>query len=51
MGGGRGRRGGGQGRCERRSEVLEKTQKRLGGRIGVVGLGVRVNVNEEFKFL
>ena len=55
---------GGQGRCERRIEVLVKIQKKIrggGGREGVqvggagwwgVGLvGVRMDVNEEFKFL
>ena len=55
LGGGRGR---GQGGCERRIEVFVKIQKknlggvgggRLGGR-GRVG-GVRVDVNEELKFL
>ena len=47
--------GGGQGGCERRIEVFVKIQKKkLGGgvRWGVgVRLGVRVDVNEELKFL
>ena len=48
MGGGRGR---GQGGCERRIEVFVKIQKKkkLGG--GGVGGGVRMDVNEELKFL
>ena len=56
MGGGRGRVGGQSG-CERRIEVFVKIQKTDifsgcwdGGRFGV-GLGVRVDVNEELKFL
>ena len=54
MGGGRGR---GQGGCERRIEVFEKIQKKkfLGGGVGGggsgSGWGVRVDVNEELKFL
>ena len=59
MGGGRGR---GQGGCERRIEVFVKIQKKnffffwgggSGGSVGGVGLGggVRVDVNEELKFL
>ena len=44
---------GGQGRCERRSEVFVKIKKRGGG--GGVrsegGGGVRVDVKEELKFL
>ena len=54
-GGGRGR---GQGGCERRIEVFVKIQKKIlgGGGRGVsgrgrVGGGVRVDVNEELKFL
>ena len=60
-GGGRGR---GQGGCERRIEVFVKIQKKnyffwggvgggeVGGSVGGVGLGgVRVDVNEELKFL
>ena len=55
--------GGGQGRCEQRSEVFGKIQKKNweGGRVGGVGgvrvggcsgwVGVRVDVNEELKFL
>ena len=51
--------GGGQGGCERRIEVFVKIQKKNfwgGGRgsVGGVGLGgggVRVDVNEELKFL
>ena len=56
--GGRGR---GQGGCERRIEVFVKIQKKKnfffgGGGSGVsgrgrVGGGVRVDVNEELKFL
>ena len=57
MGGGRGR---GQGGCEQRIEVFVKIQKKNiflggGGRgvsgRGPVGGGVRVDVNEELKFL
>ena len=57
MGGGRGGGGrgsgrvGGQGGCERRIEVFVKIQKKkfvgVGGRVG----GIRVDVNEELKFL
>ena len=58
--------GGGQGGCERRIEVFVKIQKKNfffwgggggpgggggGGVGGGVGLGVRVDVNEELKFL
>ena len=54
--------GGGQGGCERRIEVLVKIPKKNGGGVGVgsegcsgwrgVGFGgVRVDVNEELKFL
>ena len=64
-GGGGGRWGvgvrlGGQSGCERRIEVFVKIQKKNfffgGGRGGSVGgsgsgLGVRVDVNEELKFL
>ena len=53
---------GGQGGCERRIEVFVKIQKKknfffLGGggsgvgRMGGGGWGVRVDVNEELKFL
>ena len=47
---------GGQSGCERRIEVFVKIQKKnffLGGgvRWGGVGGGVRVDVNEELKFL
>ena len=57
MGGGR---GGGQGGCERRIEVFVKIQKKNGGGVvrgggggggGGSGWGVRVEVNEELKFL
>ena len=46
---------GGQGGCERRIEVFVKIQKKIGGG-GVLGGvrfggGVRVDVNEELKFL
>ena len=40
--------------CERRIEVFVKIQKKKnggGGRWGGVGGGVRVDVNEELKFL
>ena len=45
------RGGGGQVRCERRSEVFVIIQKKNieGGQVGS-GLGVRVDVNEELKF-
>ena len=56
LGGVRGVGLGGQGRCEPRSEVFEKIQKKIG--VGVVrseegglGWGLRVEVNEEMKFL
>ena len=46
---------GGQSGCERRIEVFVKIQKKnfffLGGGGGGVGGGVRVDVNEELKFL
>ena len=47
---------GGQGGCDRRIEVFVKIKKKLWGRFGgggvqVGGGGVRVNVNEELKFL
>ena len=53
MGGDRGR---GQGGCEQRIEVFVKIQKKkiLGGGVGGgggSGWGVRVDVNEELKFL
>ena len=51
--GGRGRVEGGQGGCERRTEVFVKIQKKnycfWGGEGGWVG-GVRVDVNQELKF-
>ena len=46
--------GGGQGGCDRRIEVFGKVHKkkcRGGGQFGGFGLGVRVDVNEELKFL
>ena len=52
-----GGRVGGQGGCERRIEVFVKIQKNIfffwgGGSGGGVGFGgVRVDVNEELKFL
>ena len=50
-GGGEGVRVGGcQRGCERRIEVFVKIQKKIGGPRGRVG-GVRVDVNEELKFL
>ena len=47
---------GGQSGCERRIEVFVKIPKKKfffggGGRWGGVGGGVRVDVNEELKFL
>ena len=57
MGGGGGVGLGGQGGCERKIEVFVKIQKKnlgggQGGSGGGVGLGgVRVDVNEELKFL
>ena len=54
-GGGRGEgEGGSQGGCEQRIEVFVKIQKKNwggGGPRGGVGWGVRVDVNEELKFL
>ena len=41
--------GGGQDGCERRIEVFVKIKKKIGGSKG--GGGVRVDVNEELKFL
>ena len=41
--------GGGQGGCERRIEVFVKIQKK--NKFGLGGGGVRVDVNEELKFL
>ena len=56
--GGEGLGWGGQGGCDRRIEVLGKIHKKKiqggGGRFGGgwgLGWGVRVNVNEELKFL
>ena len=52
LGGGR---GGGQGGCEHRIDVCVKIQKKSGGGAWDQGegngLGVRVDVNEELKFL
>ena len=42
--------GGGQGGCERRIKVFVKIQKKNWGVGGPVG-GIRVDVNEELKFL
>ena len=44
---------GSQGGCERRIEVFEKIQKKKwgGGGGGIRFQGVRVDVNEELKFL
>ena len=55
--GGVGLGGGGQGRCEQRSEVFVKIKKKCGRSVrgvggGGVGLGgFRMVVNEELKFL
>ena len=48
--------GGGQGGCESKIEVFWKIQKKIGGagRVGPwggPGWGVRMDVNEELKFL
>ena len=50
--------GGGQDGCDRRIEVFGKIQKQIGGGGvggsgggGWVGVGVKVDVNEELKFL
>ena len=59
LGGGGGRRGRGQVGCERRIEVFVKIQKKIWGGGGSggqwegsgLGGGVRVDVNEELKFL
>ena len=59
MGGVRLGGGGGQGGCERRIEVFVKIQKKNffwgggvgGGGVSGSGWGVRVDVNEELKFL
>ena len=40
-----------QGGCDRRIEVFGKIQKKIGGGGGWVGGGVKVDVNEELKFL
>ena len=52
-GGGVGVGMGGQSGCEQRIEIFLKIQKKNwgGGRWGGVGGGVRVDVNEELKFL
>ena len=55
-GGGVGLGEGGQGVCDRRIEVFWKIHKKMGGsggRVGGSGLcgGIRVDVNEELKFL
>ena len=49
VGGGGG--GGGSGGCERRIEVIVKMQKKKVGGPGPDGRGVRVDVNQELKFL
>ena len=51
---GRGWGSGGQGGCKRRIEVFVKFQKKNrggGGQVGGSGWGVRLDVNEELKFL
>ena len=42
---------GGQGRCEQRSEVFVKIQKKQNSGGGGSGRGGQVDVNEELKFL
>ena len=42
---------GDQGGCERRIEVFVKIHKKNGGGVRVGGGGVRMDVNEELKFL
>ena len=53
VGGGEGSGWGGQGGCDRRIKVLVKIQKKMGGggRGEGSGWGVRLDVNEELKFL
>ena len=48
-----GGRSGGQDGCERKIEVFVKIPKKMGGGVGSGGFGwgVRVDVNEELKFL
>ena len=45
--------GGCQGGCKRRNEVFEKIHQKIGGGggRGCSGWGIRVDVNEELKFL
>ena len=43
--------GGGQSGCERRIEVCKNSKKKNWGRGSRSGWGVRVDVNEELKFL
>ena len=50
-GGGGGVGLGGQVGCERRIEVFVKIQKKMGSRGEGSGSGVRMDVNEELKFL
>ena len=47
----RGGGGGGQGGCDRRTEVFGKIQKNNWGGGGLGWWGVKVDVNEELKFL
>ena len=51
VGGGGGCWGRCQGGCERRIEVFAKIQKKILGGGSGSGWGVRVDVNEELKFL
>ena len=51
VGGGCSGGGGSQDGCEQRIEVFVKIKKKNGGCRGGGGLGVRVDVNEELKFL
>ena len=50
-GGGGGEGGVSQGGCEQRIEVFVKIKKKKIGWVGLGGGGVRMDVNEELKFL
>ena len=56
VGSGGGGRVGGQGRCDQRSEFFVKIQKKDRGGVGSgrgvgLGWGIRMDLNEELKFL